>query len=74
MQQVCNWVYNLYFHPCTGIPGPFLCRMSFLPNLYYCWKGTKHLEVDKFHRKYGMIPRVPYSPGKRGWMLKLETT
>jgi hypothetical protein len=27
--------------------------MTILPNLYYSWKGTKHLKVDELHKKYG---------------------
>ncbi|KAI0126680.1 cytochrome P450 monooxygenase [Xylariales sp. AK1849] len=56
--QIWHWLYNLYFHPCARYPGPFLCRMSILPNLYYAWMGTKHLKADKFHKKYGNVVRL----------------
>jgi hypothetical protein len=29
--------------------------MSILPNLYYAWKGTKHLRADELHKRYGMV-------------------
>ncbi|MCJ1251302.1 hypothetical protein MMC30_008534 [Trapelia coarctata] len=56
--QIWLCVYNLYFHPCAKFPGPLLFRMSILPNLYYAWKGTKHLKADALHKKYGDIVRL----------------
>jgi hypothetical protein len=33
--------------------------MSILPNLYYAWKGTKHLKADELHKKYGQFAGWP---------------
>ncbi|KAK0617473.1 cytochrome P450 monooxygenase [Immersiella caudata] len=56
--QICGYIYNLHFHPCARYPGPLLCRMSKLPNLYYAWRGTKHLRVQEMHKKYGDVVRL----------------
>ncbi|THC96850.1 hypothetical protein EYZ11_003674 [Aspergillus tanneri] len=53
--KIWDWVYNLYLHPSARYPGPLFCRMSILPNLYYAWKGTKHLKADELHRKYADV-------------------
>ncbi|KAK4182315.1 cytochrome P450 [Podospora australis] len=58
LYQVFGYIYNLYFHPCAKYPGPLLMRMSILPNLWYAWRGTKHLKADELHRKYGQIVRM----------------
>ncbi|GJN72628.1 hypothetical protein PLICBS_006703 [Purpureocillium lilacinum] len=56
--KIWDYVYNIYFHPCAHLPGPLLFRMTILPNLYYSWKGTKHLKVDELHKKYGDAVRI----------------
>ncbi|KAL4741658.1 cytochrome P450 [Aspergillus similis] len=56
--KIWNWVYNLYFHPLAKYPGPFFARMSILPNLYYAWRGTKHLRADELHKRYGDVVRM----------------
>jgi len=65
--MIWGWTYNLYFHSCAKYPGPLLFRMSILPNLYYAWKGTKHLKADELHKIYGMSYQ---SPRKRNSILR----
>lgn len=60
-QKVCDYAYNIVLHPCARLPGPLLFRMTIFPNLYYSWKGTKHLKVYELHKQYGksLGPRFP---------------
>lgn len=48
-------IYRLTLHPLARIPGPFLCRISYLPQTYYeaILQGRFIHEIPKFHEKYG---------------------
>lgn len=51
-------VYNLYFHPLSSYPGPFLGRAF---NAYISileLRGTQHTEVRKWHDTYGEVVRI----------------
>jgi len=49
-------VCRLTFHPLAKIPGPLLCRVSYLPQAYYeaVLQGKFIHEIPKYHEKYGM--------------------
>ncbi|KAI0201516.1 cytochrome P450 [Astrocystis sublimbata] len=53
-------VYRLTFHPLAKIPGPFLCRISYLPQAYYeaILQGKFIHEIPKYHVKYGPVVRL----------------
>ncbi|KAI1408849.1 benzoate 4-monooxygenase cytochrome P450 [Hypoxylon sp. FL1857] len=51
-------VYNLYFHPLSKIPGPWLAAISDIP---YCWwllGGRQPYKVLELHNKYGHAVRI----------------
>ncbi|KAK4186250.1 cytochrome P450 [Podospora australis] len=53
-----NIIYNLYFHPLAGVPGPRLCaatRLAFLKSLI---TGNRHHDVKALHKIYGDIIRT----------------
>lgn len=52
-------VYRLTLHPLARFPGPFLCRVSFLPQAYYeaVLQGRFIYEIPKYHAKYGKFRR-----------------
>jgi hypothetical protein len=55
---ISNIVYNLYFHPLSSYPGPFLGRAF---NVYISileMRGTQHTEVKKWHDTYGEVVRI----------------
>lgn len=47
-------VYNVFFHPLRGIPGPMLAGISRWWLFWLEWKGNPHVEILELHRKYGM--------------------
>jgi hypothetical protein len=54
-------VYQRYFSPLSGIPGPFLASITPLWRLYRVLQGDWHMDIVKLHEKYGMginNPRV----------------
>lgn len=62
---VCTWVYNLYFHPLAGYPGPRIAAASGLYEFYYdVIKGGQYLyKIEEMHRKYGMTNATQPSSG-----------
>ncbi|KAK3207719.1 hypothetical protein GRF29_96g100302 [Pseudopithomyces chartarum] len=51
-------IYNLYFHPLSHCPGPFLAKISKLPNFYHAIKGDRHIWIWQNHQVYGDKFRV----------------
>jgi hypothetical protein len=47
-------VYNLFFHPLRGIPGPFLAKISGWWLFALELTPTPHQELFRLHHKYGM--------------------
>ncbi|VBB73409.1 Putative cytochrome P450 [Podospora comata] len=55
---VLNIIYNLYFHPLAGVPGP---RSWGALRLRYVWalvSGTIVHDFEKLHHRYGPVVRV----------------
>ncbi|KAI1138331.1 cytochrome P450 [Hypoxylon sp. FL0543] len=53
-----SWIRNIYFHPLSGFPGPFLARASLWWRFIHTGSGKIHLSIEKLHRKYGPVVRV----------------
>ncbi|KAL2840127.1 cytochrome P450 [Aspergillus pseudodeflectus] len=51
-------VYNLFFHPLRGIPGPFLAKISGWWLFALELTPTPHQELFRLHHKYGPIMRI----------------
>ncbi|KAG9623725.1 cytochrome P450, partial [Aureobasidium melanogenum] len=51
-------IYNLYFHPLSQHPGPFLNAISPLPRLWLNINGREPQTVLKLHLRYGPIVRM----------------
>ena len=51
-------IYNLYFHPLSGVPGPRLWAASRLPFIYHLLRATLVKRTRTLHEKYGGIIRV----------------
>jgi hypothetical protein len=51
-----QFIYRLWFHPLARFPGPFLCRVSYLYQMYFeAIKNGKMLErLPMLHEKYGL--------------------
>ncbi|KAK2601505.1 hypothetical protein N8I77_010952 [Diaporthe amygdali] len=52
-----NVVYNIFFHPLSGYPGPKLWAATRIPHSYYWVKGTLFIKVGEMHREYGKVVR-----------------
>ncbi|KAI1195543.1 putative cytochrome P450 [Nemania serpens] len=56
-------IYNLYFHPLAGFPGPKLAAATRLYEFYYdvIRKGKYVYKIEDMHKRYGPILRInPY--------------
>ena len=51
-------VYQRFFSPLAGIPGPFWASLSRLWYAYIVWKGNMHQVLPGLHRKYGDVVRI----------------
>ncbi|KAH7322521.1 putative cytochrome P450 [Stachybotrys elegans] len=56
-----TWIYNVYFHPLAGFPGPLLARSGLLWRLYHSLNGRLHRSIQEQHKKYGPVFRVSSS-------------
>jgi len=55
---VTHTIYNLYFHPLSKFPGPFLHRASRLPFIYRNIRGNLSRDVLALHERYGNVVRI----------------
>jgi hypothetical protein len=60
-QLTSQAIYNLYFHPLSHCPGPFLSKISKLPNFYHAIKGDRHIWIWQNHQVYGSSQFNPYT-------------
>ncbi|KAL4746663.1 hypothetical protein BDW72DRAFT_207141 [Aspergillus terricola var. indicus] len=51
-------IYNLYFHPLAGFPGPRLARASLLWRFWHTMRGRSHRVIEQAHQRYGPVFRV----------------
>jgi len=52
-------IYNLYFSPLAGFPGPKVAAATGYYEFYYDFfkKGTYIFEIEQMHKKYGLSVR-----------------
>ncbi|KAI1821155.1 cytochrome P450 [Xylaria intraflava] len=50
-------VYNVFLHPLSGYPGPFLAKLSDAYNGYHAAKRRIYLQTRQNHLKYGSVVR-----------------
>jgi cytochrome P450 len=53
-------VYRLFFHPLSKYPGPWIAKITPWYDVYYAYKGDKHLLFHQLHEQYGDFVR--YGP------------
>lgn len=58
LYPITHAIYNVYFHPLSKIPGPFIWSASRLPYVRSLIRGNLVHDVQKFHARYGPIVRV----------------
>lgn len=51
-------VSYLKFHPYAKYPGPLLAKLTNLYGLYHAYVGDLHLDVWRYHERYGTIIRL----------------
>ncbi|KAF2661056.1 cytochrome P450 [Lophiostoma macrostomum CBS 122681] len=55
---VSHIVWNLYFHPLSGLPGPKLWASFRLPYVISLWRGRLVYDIFEWHERYGDVVRV----------------
>ncbi|KAJ4305706.1 hypothetical protein N0V90_001237 [Kalmusia sp. IMI 367209] len=55
---IARAIYDAYFHPLANCPGPFIARISTIPNFYHAMKGDRHLWIWQNHQVYGNKVRI----------------
>lgn len=50
--------YRVTFHPLAKYPGPFVHKLSFIPNFLDAYSGDRHLRNKRYHELYGPIVRI----------------
>lgn len=55
---VCKGVYNLYFHPLSGYPGPPAWSFTEIPNISARIRGKSYILFVDMHKKYGPVVRT----------------
>lgn len=53
-----NSIYNLFFHPLSGYPGPWLNALSPLVDLIVQYRGGGHRHIRGLHEQYGPVVRI----------------
>ena len=51
-------IYNLFFHPLSGYPGPLLWRAFRLPYVVRALQGYLSYDMLEIHKRYGPVVRV----------------
>ncbi|KAK0667665.1 cytochrome P450 [Cercophora samala] len=51
-------LYNIYFHPLKGIPGPKTWSATRLPYIWALLRGSFVHDIQKLHRRYGPVLRI----------------
>ncbi|KAI3139144.1 hypothetical protein CBS147326_2822 [Penicillium roqueforti] len=55
---ICKWIYRLYFHPLSRLPGPKIAACTSLWLAYHTYIGDECTVVFDLHRKFGPVLRV----------------
>lgn len=51
-------LYNLYLHPLSSYPGPFLARLTNIHRFILFFRGNHHKTETALHKTYGPVVRV----------------
>ncbi|KAI3329931.1 cytochrome P450 [Ustulina deusta] len=58
IQQCLTAIYDLYFHPLSGVPGPRLWIVFPILRKYHMVRGDAEFKIRDLHLKYGEVMRV----------------
>ncbi|KAK3301896.1 cytochrome P450 [Chaetomium strumarium] len=56
--NICQGIYNLFFHPLAKLPGPRTSAWSNIPYSYWFHSGRMPYKILALHEKYGSVVRV----------------
>lgn len=62
-QVVIIVVYRVFYHPLAKYPGPLVAKVTDFYSVYHAWKGDRHLDFERCHRKYGkniLLPQITF--------------
>lgn len=55
---LAKWLYRLYMHPLSGVPGPRLAACSSLWLAWHTFVGDECTAIFQLHKQYGPVLRV----------------
>ncbi|OGM45572.1 cytochrome P450 monooxygenase [Aspergillus bombycis] len=55
---IASWSYNVFFHPLSSYPGPWLAAVNRLWYAWHCANGSLPFAIHELHVKYGDVVRV----------------
>ncbi|KAH7116309.1 hypothetical protein EDB81DRAFT_610578, partial [Dactylonectria macrodidyma] len=55
-------LYNIFLHPLSSVPGPFLAKFSQAWRNHKYFRGSWHDDTLELHRRYGNVVRI--APGE----------
>ncbi|KAB5583597.1 cytochrome P450 [Coniochaeta sp. 2T2.1] len=55
---VFNFIYNIFFHPLSRVPGPFIARFSRFWKFYSVYRVNFQETNLNVHKKYGPVVRI----------------
>ncbi|KAK3356595.1 isotrichodermin C-15 hydroxylase [Lasiosphaeria hispida] len=58
LAPITLFIYNIWFHPLAGYPGPLLYRGSNLPKIATQLRGNITMKMHELHEIYGPVVRV----------------
>lgn len=53
-------IYDIFFHPLAGVPGPLFAKITDLWHARQMVTGVRHELLYQLHRTYGRYRRLPY--------------
>lgn len=57
LYYLAKTIYNIFFHPLSHIPGPWLAAGTYIPEFYHdvIMSGRYTRQIQKMHEKYGQL-------------------
>ncbi|CAK3847703.1 Cytochrome P450 2U1 [Lecanosticta acicola] len=51
-------IYRSFLDPLSNIPGPLICKLTYLWDWYHSYLGDESKQIDVLHAKYGPVVRI----------------
>ncbi|OJZ84538.1 hypothetical protein ASPFODRAFT_48592 [Aspergillus luchuensis CBS 106.47] len=51
-------IYQVWFHPLSTYPGPFVAKLTNLYSVVHAIRGDRHEDLYRLHQRYGPVVRI----------------